>query len=120
MGLASEIYQFNQYNGGTDIAMPGKLTLTKNFGVKTSTEYSWTMEKIKAIAQEIRKMSILYPKTSKKLYHHIRFQESIMKNEVFYKKAVFNNFLRKNLRWSLFLSKRHSNTGVILTALRNF
>ena len=46
-----------------------KLTLTKNFGVKT------TMEEIKAMAEEIWKMSILYPKTSKKLYHHIKFRK---------------------------------------------
>ena len=39
--------------------MRAKLTLTKNFGVKTK------MEEIKAVAQEIWKMSILYPKNSK-------------------------------------------------------
>ena len=39
-----------------------KFTLTKNFGVQTRTEYAWTMKEIKAMAQEIWKMSILYPK----------------------------------------------------------
>ena len=33
--------------------MRAKLTLTKNFGVKTSTKQAWTMEEIKAKAQEI-------------------------------------------------------------------
>ena len=61
--------------------MRAKLTLTKIFGVKT------TMEEMKAIAQEILKMSILYPKTSKKFYHHIKFRKSIMNSEVFYKKS---------------------------------
>ena len=41
-----------------------KRTLTKNFDVKT------TMEEIKAMAQEIWKMSTLYPKTSKKILSH--------------------------------------------------
>ena len=49
--------------------MREKLTLTKNFGVET------TMEEIKAMAQEIRKMSILYPMTSKTFYHHINFEK---------------------------------------------
>ena len=83
--------------------MPAKLTLTKNFGVKRSTEYSWTMEEIKAFAQE---MSILCPKTSKKLYHQIKFRESIMNNEVFYKKSVLKNFIGKHLRWTLFFIKK--------------
>ena len=61
--------------------MRAKLTLTKNSGVKT------TMEEIKAMAQEILKMSILYRKTSKKSYHHIKFRKSIMNREVFYKKS---------------------------------
>ena len=60
--------------------MRGKLTLTKNFGVKT------TMEEIESMAQEIWKMSILYSKASKKFYYHIKLQKSIMNGEVFYKK----------------------------------
>ena len=70
--------------------MRAKLTLTKNFAVKTARE------KIKAMAQEIRKTSILHPKTSKKLYHRITFRKSIVKSEVFYKKPVLKNFLRKH------------------------
>ena len=62
--------------------MRAKLTLTKNFGVKT------TMDEIKAMAQEIWKMSILYPKTSEKFYHPIKFRKSIMNSEVFYKKKL--------------------------------
>ena len=61
--------------------MRAKLTLTKNFGVKA------TMEEIKAMGQEIWKMLILYPKTSKKLYHQIKFRKSILNSEVFYKKS---------------------------------
>ena len=49
--------------------MRAKLTLTKNFGVKT------TMDEIKAMAQEIWKMSILHPKASKMFYHHINFEK---------------------------------------------
>ena len=99
-----------------------KRTLTKNFGVKT------TMEEIKAMAQEIWKITILYPRTSKNFYHHIKFRKSIMNSEDSTKKAVLKNFLRKHLCWSLFfikmqtyrpanLLKRHSNTGVFLTVI---
>ena len=101
------------------------LHLLKNFGVKT------TMGEIKAMAQEIWKMSILYPKTSKKLYHHIKFRKSIMNSEVFLEKAVLKNVLRKHLCWSLLLIKmqayrpanllnRHSSTGVFLTVIAKF
>ena len=79
--------------------MRAKLTLNKNFGVKT------TMEEIKAMEQEAWKMSILHPKSSKKFYHRIKFRKSIVKSEVFYKKPVLKNFLRKHLCWSLFLIK---------------
>ena len=68
--------------------MREKLTLTKNFGVET------TMEEIKAMAQEIRKMSILYPMTSKTFYHRIKFRKSIMNSEVFYK--LFLNSYMEN------------------------
>ena len=36
------------------------------------------MKENKAMAQEIRKISILYRKTSKEFYHHIKFLKSIM------------------------------------------
>ena len=68
--------------------MREKLTLTKNFGVET------TMEEIKAMAQEIRKMSILNPMTSKTFYHRIKFRKSIMNSEVFYK--LFLNSYMEN------------------------
>ena len=55
--------------------MRGKLALTKNFGVKT------TIEEIKAMAQEISKMSILYPETSKKFYQRTKFGKIIMNSE---------------------------------------
>ena len=54
-----------------------------------------------------------------------------MNSEVFYKKAILKNFLRKHLCWSLFfkkmqvyrpvnLLKRHSNKGVFLTVFAKF
>ena len=97
--------------------MRTKLTLAKNFGVKT------TMEEIKAMAQKIWKMSILYPKTSKNLYHHIKFEKDIMNSEVFYKNKLFlkisqestcvGDFLMKMQAYRPEnLSKSHSNTSV--------
>ena len=37
-GVLSELWQFNQKNAGANVAMRAKLTVTKNFGVKTGTE----------------------------------------------------------------------------------
>ena len=53
--------------------MRAKVTLTKNFGIKTSKATT-----SKATTQDIQKMSILYPKMSKESYHHIKFRKSIM------------------------------------------
>ena len=56
-----------------------KVTLTKNFGMKTSTEQSWNtdsnsvIKQSKAVTQEIWKMSILYSKTLK-FYHQLYTQ----------------------------------------------
>ena len=61
--------------------MSEKLTLPKNFVVKT------TIEEIKGMAQETWKMSVLYPKTSKRFYHHIKFGKVIMNSAVFYTKS---------------------------------
>ena len=77
----SEVNCELQNSAGADVVKCAKLTLTKNFDVKT------TMKEIKAMAQEICKMSIFYPKTSKNLYHHIKCRKSIMNREVFYKKS---------------------------------
>ena len=96
--------------------MRTKLALAKNFGVKT------IMEEIKAMAQKIWKMSILYPKTSKKFYHHIKFQKDIMNCEVFYKNKLFLKISQENTCVGVFvmkmqayrpenLSKSHSNTA---------
>ena len=79
--------------------MRGKLTLTKNFGAKAN------IEEIKAMAQEIWNMSILYPKTPKKFCHNIKLGKIIMNSEVFCKKALLKNFSRKHLCWILFLTK---------------
>ena len=54
-----------------------------------------------------------------------------MNSEVFYKRAILKNFLRKHLCWSLFfkkmqvyrpvnLFKKLSNTGVFLTVIAKF
>ena len=57
--------------------MSTKVTVTKNVGMKTSTELRWktdsnrVMEENKVMIQEIWKMSILYLKMSKKFCPHI-------------------------------------------------
>ena len=64
------------------------------------------MKENKAMTQEIRNMSILYQKTPKEFYHHIKFQKSIMKKRCSIKKTVIKNFATftgKHLCWSLFL-----------------
>ena len=71
------------------------------------------------------------PKDVQEIHHHINFRKSIMNSEVFYKKAVLKNFLRKHLCWSLLLIKmqayrpanllkRHSNTSVFLIVIPKF
>ena len=105
--------------------MRGKLTLTKNFGAKA------TIEEIKAMAQEIWNMSILYPKTPKKFCHIIKLGKIIMNSEVFCKKTLLKNFSRKHLCWILFLAKmkayrpanllkRHYKADVFLTVIAKF
>ena len=76
--------------------MRAELTFPKNFGMKS------TMEEIKAMAQ-----AILYPKASKRFYHHIKFRRGIVNRTVrcSAKKPYLKNFLRKHLCWSLFLIK---------------
>ena len=48
------------------------------------------MNENKGIAQEIWKISILYPKTSKEFYHYMKFRKSIM-NSVLYKELLYLN-----------------------------
>ena len=91
------------------------VTLTKDFGTKTSTEQSWNtdsnrvVKENKTMTQEIWKISILYPKTSKGFYHHIKFWKSIMNRRCSLKKTVIKNFAiftgLKHLCWSLFSNK---------------
>ena len=53
-------------------------------------------------------MSILYSKTSKKFYNHIKFWKSIMNRRCSIKKTLLKNFAiftGKHLCWSLFLNK---------------
>ena len=57
-------------------------------------------------------MSVLYPKMSKEFYHHIKFWESVMNSDVFYKKKSnlknFTIFTAKHLYWGLFFNKNAS------------
>ena len=84
------------------------------------------------MTQEIWRMSILYPKTSKDFYHHIKFPKS-NQQDVFYKKnlkilqysqektCVGVSFLVKMQAFrSTTLLNEDSNTGVFLTILPNF
>ena len=95
--------------------------------MKTSTEEPWNtdskrvMKENKAMAQE------MYPKTSKKSYHHIKFWKSIMNRRRSIKKKLFSkisqysqennsigvSFLIKmqTFKPATFL-KRNSNIGV--------
>ena len=57
------------------------------------------MKEIKAMAPEIWKMSIWYPKTSRKFSQKIS-QKYKEQWGVFYRKAVLKNFLRKYLWWN--------------------
>ena len=59
-------------------------------GVGVDTTMHTMMEEIKAMAQEIQKMSILETNTSKKFYHHIKFR--VMCSS---RKAVLENFLKE-------------------------
>ena len=66
------------------------------------------MKENKAMAQEIWKISILYPKTSKEFYNHIKVLEKYNEQRVLYKKTFLNNFAiftEKNLFWCLFFNK---------------
>ena len=81
---------------------------------KIYAKWQWTSDtntrimKNKAMAQEIWKISILYPKTSKEFYHHIRFLKSITNGMCSIQKAVlkdFSIFTGKRLCWCLFLIK---------------
>ena len=65
------------------------------------------MRENKAMAQEIWKISILYPKTSKEFYHHIKISKKYNEQKVFCKKTVLNNFAiftEKYLCWCLFFN----------------
>ena len=41
-------------------------------------KHEGNLKENKAMAQEIREISILYPKTSKEFCHHIKFLRSVM------------------------------------------
>ena len=66
------------------------------------------MKENRSMAQEIWTISILYPKTFKESYHHIKFQKSIMNRKCSVKNIVLNSFAiftGKYLCWCLFLNK---------------
>ena len=50
------------------------------------------MKKNKSMVQKLSKISLLYPKTSKEFYHHIKFLESIINGRCSIKKAVLKHF----------------------------
>ena len=86
------------------------------------------MKENKSMTQEIRKISILYAKTSKEFYPQIKISEKFNEQKVFYKKTVLKNFtiftentyvgVSFSLKMQAFrpatLSKRDSNRGVFL------
>ena len=98
--------------------MRAKVILTKTSSINTSTK-PWTpdsntrvMKENKAMAQVIWKISILYPKTSKKFYHYIQVSEKYNEQKVFNKKTVLNNFAivtEKYLCWCIFFNKNAAN-----------
>ena len=72
------------------------------------------MKENKAIEQEIWNTSILYPKTSKEFYHHVKVYWT---DKVLHKKAVLKNFgISFSIKMQAFrapvLLKRDSNTSV--------
>ena len=92
------------------------------------------MKENKGMIQEVWKMSILHPKTSKQFYHHIQFRKSTMNRRRFIKKIVLKNFAiftEKQLCWNLFFDKnadlhacnfikRYSATQVFLDNIAKF
>ena len=57
---------------------------------RTLTLESW--KKTKPWHKKYEKISILYPKTSKEFYHHIKISEKFNEQKVFYKKIALKNF----------------------------
>ena len=94
------------------------------------------MKKIKTMAQKIRKISILYPKTSKEFYHQIKFRKSVMSRRCSLKKLflIILQYSQENTcvggipflikiifnKRPTTLSKRDSNASVFLVILPNF
>ena len=85
------------------------------------------MKENKAMAQEIWKISNLYPKMSKEFYHQVKFRKSIMSRTCFIKKLflIILQYSQENTclgvsfliklsfnKRPATLSKRDSNTGV--------
>ena len=94
------------------------------------------MKKIKTMAQKIRKISILYPKTSKEFYHQIKFRKSVMSRRCSLKKLflIILQYSQENTcvggipflikiifnKRPTTLSKRDSNASVFLVILPIF
>ena len=63
----------------------------------------YNYEEKKAMAQEIGKMSILYPNSTKEFYHHIKLRKSLMNRKCSIRNFVLKNFpifTGKHLCWS--------------------
>ena len=95
--------------------MRAKVTLTKTFGIKTSTKSSLApdsktrvMKENKAVVQEIWKTSIFDPKASKEVYHHIKFRKSVMNRRCSNKNFLI--FKGRHQCWNLFFDK---NAGLL-------
>ena len=83
------------------------------------------MKESKVMTQEIQKISILYPKTSKEFYHHINeqvfFKKTVLKNFTIFT-PVLSLFFNKNARLHPcnYIIKRLQHRWFFLTKLQNF
>ena len=72
-----------------------------------NTDSNKVIKENKVMTQEIWKMSILYPKTSKEFYHHIKSWKSIINRRCSIKITVLKNFIifTEKIPLSIFFNK---------------
>ena len=72
-----------------------------------NTDSNKVIKENKVMTQEIWKMSILYPKTSKEFYHHIKSRKSIINRRCSIKITVLKNFIifTEKIPLSIFFNK---------------
>ena len=72
-----------------------------------NTDSNKVIKENKVMTQEIWKMSILYPKTSKEFYHHIKSRKSIINWRCSIKITVLKNFIifTEKIPLSIFFNK---------------